>query len=96
MTDPKSIHMPFNFVLDLEDSYVKTYQGKFANEDFHATVNTLIDIVGERQKETMELFRKLSKREVLSRVRAISKLNKALQNIEKRKHVISHSPPTQK
>lgn len=90
MADPKSIHAPFNFTLDLEDKYVKTYQGKFANEDFHAIVNTLIDIVGAHQKETMELFRSLPKNEVLRRVRAISKLNKTLKNIEKRKYVISH------
>lgn len=86
--------MPYNLALDLEDHF-----GQFETETFYSVVDTIATGTGiNSQQKIRNLFKTLSKDEVIRRSQIVSRFSKILLNIQIKSKVsndnISSSLPT--
>ena len=93
MISEKVIH-PYNLALELDRMFSKTSAGEFTKEEFHNIYDTIATITSfDEQVKCFELFKTLSRTDLIKRTTKVIKLVSLLDriNLNKRTDDISNT-----
>jgi hypothetical protein len=85
MISEKIVH-PYNLALELDRLFTNTSDGKFEDKEFYNIVDTFVATGSfEEQVKAFDLFKTLSKNDIIKRTTKVAKLTSLLERISSNK-----------